>query len=290
MAVKDFLKEWKPKNLKKMDKDEITATLYEFLPDIVSFYVKKGHTRSDEVKDIFARMNDKKFAKALRRIVKTPEHSPVDLAVATMVYDFMQTNHQELDDDLAETYSKIIDKILKERVKELSEKLDLDKDLLKELLVVIATPESISSPKFVGVYVNKVCKKLYLLVKENEIGITKVKTVKKLFRHLFGKDMLSDVALAILLEKKEHVRNYNESQQALWNLLTEFALTTLEGLEKSDIRRLLAQFAERRINDAKNQRDAARRIQFSSLSEEDYPNIYAAYKKAVEKDKLGQYL
>jgi len=290
MAVKDFLKEWKPKALKEMSKDDRTALLYDYLPELVQFYVKKGHNRVDEVNQLFDRMQNRKFAKTLLRILKTPEHSPVDLALATLIYDFMERRHQNLDEELMGLYTEAVDKILKKRVKKLSKKLGLSKDLLKELLVVVAEPDAISDPKFVGIYVHRMLRKLYALAKDNDLGLENVKSVRKLFKALFGEELLNHIAVNVLLERKEHLRNYNENQQAVWNLLTDFALETLEENKKSEIRELLEMYVQRRAKDAEKQRDAARRIQFASISEEDYPKIYAAYEKLSKKEKYAQYL
>lgn len=292
MHIKEFLKEWKPKELKRMGKDDRTWLLYDAIPSIVEFYVKKSHKMQNELKELFERMEDPKFAKTLKRILKTNDHEdqePVDYGMATVIAAFMQAKHKDLDEELKDLYADLIDKILKDRIKKVAKKTGLDKDLIKELLVVVADKKHISSENFVGLYVNRMLRKVYLIARENEVELGDNDALRKLFTQLFEKELLNKIAMNILLEKKGAIRNFNDNQKSVWNQFTNFALDVLESNKKKEIREELEYFVMRRVKDAKNNRDEARRVQFGSISE-DYKKIHASVKKLSEKDQFAQYL
>lgn len=288
--IKEILRDLKAKNFNQLGKDDRTYLLYDNIQEIVEFYIKKGHKAQNDVNELFERMENPKFAKTLLRILKTPEHSPVDLGMATVIANFLERRHANLDEDLVAQYSEAIDKILKKRIKKLSKKTELNKDLLKELLVIVAEPEAISNPQFIGIYVQRMMRKLYTLSKTEDLGLDDVDTMKKLFGQIFGKDLLNDVAINVLLERKEFIRNYNEGQKAMWNNITNFALDVLESNKKKELRELIEYYVMRRSKDAQKNNDSARRIQFSQISEEDYPKLVAVAAKLSEKDKYKNFL
>ncbi|WP_171567762.1 hypothetical protein, partial [Brevibacillus sp. MCWH] len=144
MSVKEFLKEWKPKKVKEMDKDDRTLLLYDNIPSIVEFYIKKGHKEHEDVNKLFDRMENKVFVKTLLRILKTNDETPVDLGMATVIADFLEKRRQNLEDEIVEKYVEAIDKILKKRIKKLHKKLGIDKGILKDLLVYVADKDLIS--------------------------------------------------------------------------------------------------------------------------------------------------
>lgn len=290
MSVKEFLKVWKTKKVKEMDKDDRTLLLYENIPSIVEFYIKKGHREQEEVNKLFDRMESKMFAKTLLRILKTADETPVELGMATVITDFLEKRKKNLEEELIELYTKAVDKILKKRIKKLHKKLGLDKDLLKELLVVVADKDAISDERFVGIYVQRMTRKLYVIARENELELNDTKSIKKLFKSLFNKELLNSIAVNILLERKEMVHNFNENQLAIWNALTNFALDTIENNKKKEIKELIEYYVVRRAKDAQKGRDSARRIQFAQISEEEYPKIYTVYEQLAEKEKYSKFL
>jgi hypothetical protein len=273
-----------------MDKDDRTFLLYDHIPTIVELYIKKGHKSQDLVKELFDRMEDPKFAKTLKRILKTPDASPVDFGMATVIADFLERRRQQIDEDLIEMYTDAIDKILKKRVKKISKKVNIEGDLIKELLVVVAEPTAISDPRFIGLYVSRMLRKLYAISRENEIGLEDHKTLKKLFTALFGKEEINQVAINVLLERKDFIRNFNENQMAVWNLVTNFALEVLEKNEKKELKELVEYYITRRAKDAEKQRDSARRLQFAQISEEDYPKLHKVAAKLSKNEEYSQFL
>jgi hypothetical protein len=289
--IREILRDLREKGFNKFGKDDRTYFVYDNAADITEFYIKKGHKAQNEVKELFDAMQNPKFAKAVKKVVKTQDEYPLVLGFATVIAEFLEKRHQGLDEELLTIYGKAIDKILKSRVGELNEELGLDKDLIRELLIIVPEPEAISDPRFVGIYVQRILRKLYALSKENELGLAKVKDVKKLFKALFGRDMLDDVVVSILLERKDIIRNFNENQKAVWNLMTNYALKELEKKEdKDDVKVIIKKYIGRREKDAKNDRDSARRIQFAQVSEEDYPMLHEVAAKLSKKDEFAKFL
>jgi len=287
MSIKEFVRDWKPK---KMSKDDRTYMLYDNIPAMVSFYIKRGHADQDTVNKLFDKMEDPKFPKTLLRILKTQDETPVELGMAVVIADFLERRHAKVDEETLGMYDESVTKILKPRMKKLSKKLGLEKDILKELLVVVPDTDVMSDKKFIGIYVMKMLRRLYILAKDTDLGLEDVKTVKKLFKALFGDDQIDNIAINVLLERKEGMKNFGDRQLAVWNLMTSFALETLEDHKKKEIKEMLEHYIGRRAKDAEKGRDFARRVQLSQVAEDNYPKLAAAVEDLCEKDKNKKFL
>lgn len=301
--MKEFVKKWKPKNLKEWDKEYRQDVLRGSLEGIVDFYLTEGHQQKNRevITELFNAMQGKHFIKTLEQLInpkKKKERARIDLAFVMIINDFIESRYSELEKsdegaDLINRYSDLVSKLLKKRVKEVGEKTGVNEDLIKEVLVVATHPGVVKNDRFIGIHVRNVLRKVYALAKENgkEIQLDSPKKVKKLFAELFGSDKLNLVAVAVLLERKDSIRNFNESQMAVWNHLTEFALTTLEDNKKKEIAELIVErYVGLRESEDKKGRDSARRIQFSSISEENYPKVIEVTSNLAEKDKYKKYL
>lgn len=290
MGFKTFEENWKPK---KLGKEERVDFLSEQIPSLVNFYIKKGHREQEKVEFLFEKMKDERFLKTLKKVMKLAKESEseVDLGLATVITDFLEKKGKDLDQDMVADYVEITDKILKKRIKKLNKKLGLDKDVIKELLVIVPDKEYITDGKYVGIYVSRMLRKLYILATKTDLGFEKPKQIKKLFMALFEEDLITNIAVNVLLERKDVMKQFNEKQLALWNLLTEFALSTIEDIgEKEAIKEVIGYYVSRRMKDAEKNHDAARRIQLSQVDEEEYPKIAKIVKKLSEKDKFKKYL
>lgn len=282
MGVKSFLEEWKPKK----DKGELLELLSNELPSLEEFYFFKGHKVRETVDKIYDKMASPKFPKCLKKIMKDQE---LDAGVATIIADFLERKGSELPEELVTMYAELVDKLLKSRVKKLTKKVGIDPNIAKDVLVVVPGDEYIND-RFVGIFVGRVCRKLYVLARETGLEIKETKQLKKLFKFLFKDELINDVAVAILLEKKETMKNFNDKQVEIWNALTNFALDTLNGLEKDDLKNYLVTFAERRMRDYEKNRDAARRVQLTQIADESYSRIAKVVSKLQEKEKYSKFL
>jgi hypothetical protein len=291
--MKQFIKELKPK---KMKASELAFEIVDAQADLIRWYINDAHKvkNAELVNELYEKMKSEKFTKALNKIIKNKdgEYGELDCGFVVIIAGFLEKFHKELEDSIIEAYTDVTDKLLKKRIKDVNKKLELDRDVVKELLVITPDIGYISNDKFVGIYSQKMFRKLYVMAADKEIGITEAEQIKTLFKKLFGKKLLDLIAINVLLEKKEFLKNFNERQTNLWNLITTFALEYIENEDKDHIIELLEYYCSRRKRDAENNRDAARRINLSSVPESDYPRIAKAISKFTKngKESLVKYL
>lgn len=282
--------------VKKMDAGEIAYMIDENQKDLINFYVKQGFRmkNAETINTLFDKMMKEKFVKALKKIIKSEDGNGLDPAFVVIINGLIEKNHksEKMTDELLEAYTKIINKVLKPRIKEISKVVDIDKDIIKELLVIVPNAECVSSEKATGFYSQKMLRKLYLIASDKEIGLDNTKKIKKLFKALFGKNILDLIAINILLEKKEYMKNFNENQIAVWNIFTDFALEYIEKQDKKHITELIEYYCNRRKNDDERNRDAARRISLTNIDEEKYPTITNRVAKFAKtsKESIAKYL
>ena len=289
MSFKDVLEA----KMRKMSKGEKVELLSDNASAIVSFYIKKAYREQDNVTALFDKMEDdrEKFAPTLIKMLKEAkkEERDIDLGLASVIGDFLEKRSPKLTQENIDLYADAVDQILKGRVKKVNKKLQLDKGLIKELLVIVPDKDYVSDVKYIGNYVGRILRKLYYITKDDEIGITTVKTLTKLFKELFDEEMLPAIATAILLERKSSMGNFNDKQIAIWNLLTDTALTIYNKLDKDVLIDQIENYVKRRVWDAEKGKDFARRIQLDQLPE-DYDKISKVVKKLSSKEKTKKYL
>jgi len=269
MSVKDLLKEWKPK---KMNKDERIRVISDNLSDLTSFYIKRGFKEQDIVSVIFEKMMDLKFAKTLKKVIKDNKDNDQDLAVVVLIYNFLERNHGKVENDVNEIYCSIIDDLLKKKVKKIKKKVDLDESTIKELLAILPSRDMVENERVVGIYVQRLIRKMYAMSKDVELKLDN-KILKKLFMLLFNEEFLNIVVMEISLERKDIIRHLDDKQMVTWNILTNFILSYLEECKKKEIKERLTYFIDRRERDDKRGKDSARRIQFTQISSETYPKV-----------------
>jgi len=281
--VNGFLNDFK---LKK-DKEELLPILAENLVEVEDYYFRKGHKDRETVDRLFDKMESKKFFKCLKALF---EEGALDEGVPVIITNFIERRGDKEGGDeykeLIEKYIKLVNKLVKDKVKELVKETGIDKDVAKEVIVVVPGEDYIND-KFVGIYVNRVCKKLYALAKDNTVELSS-KQLKKMFKYLFKEELIYDAAVQVLLEKREVMKNFNESQLGVWNTLTEFALKTLNKLDKQELKAKILRYCERRNND---ENDVARRIVLSQIDPDEYPTLSKVVGKLKEKEEdLAKYL
>lgn len=289
MTIKDFLKEWKPKDLKKMKKEERVDLIHYYFETICEFMLKNSHKDKVTTAELFTRMNDLKFAKTLKKVIKKNEDcNPV---MALVIGTFVERNPQKPDDEIIEVYADCITKLLKEPIKKVAKKTGMSKEFVAEVLAIVPTP-SIVHKKNTGVYVNKLLRKLYFMAKEGEveIDIEDSKSLKKLLITIFGEDNFDFVLAEILLERKDQIKSFNQEQLAIWNTITDFALETLEKKKKKELKSVLEFYISRRKFDVEKDRDSARRTPLLGIVPEDYPKLSEVISTLAEKENMKKYL
>lgn len=287
--TKEFIKELK---LKKMKASEAAAIIAENQKDLIDFYIKEAHRakNAEIVKQLHEKMFDAKFPKALNKVIKAGKKGDaegLDCGFAVIIVGFIEKNKNDerLTEELMGEYSAIVDSLLKSRAKKIAKKVNVDSEVVKELLMITPDIGYISNDKFVGIYSQKMLRKLYLLAENQDLGLTEISQVEVLFKKLFGKKLLDLIAINILLEKKEYIGSLKEKQIAVWNLMTNFALSYINGEDKNHIIELLEYYCMRRRADANKERDGARRINLNSIDVETYGRLAKAVAKFEKNGK-----
>ena len=287
--MKEFVKELK---IKKMKTSEIAELIAANQNEIIDFYIKEGHRakNAEIVKELFNKMLNEKFPKALNKIIKAgkDDGEGLDCGFVVIITGLLEKCYEDdrLTDELKTAYYDIICKLLKPRVKKITKKVGMNETIVRELLMITPDVGYISNDKFVGIYSQKMLRKLYLMVNDHDIGLTSVDQVETLFKKLFGKNLVDLIAINILLEKKEYVKGFNDKQLTVWNLMTDFALSYIEGQKKDHIVELIEYYCARRRSDANKDRDAARRINLrEQVDSEKYPKLAKAVSKFEKKGK-----
>ena len=223
MNIKPILKELQWKNLKQYEKDDRTKIIYDDINELAVYYIRESHRMRDDIREkIFEILQNKKVAKLIKRITKTLDQAPLDPSIVILFTNFME-KCKDVDEDVMIIYLDTINAILKKRIKKISKKVGLDKELVKEVLVIVPKPE-IVNPRLVGIYVNRIMRKLYTLGKENDLKINDYEVLVKLFEHIFGKELIPQVSVELLLERRDIIKNFNDNQKKLCNVGTNAAL------------------------------------------------------------------
>ena len=88
------------------------------------------------------------------------------------------------------------------------------------------------------------------------------------------------------------MKNFNENQTAVWNMLTDFALEVIENQDKEHIVELVEYYCSRRKSDAERNRDSARRISLNHVDAEKYTKLAKRIAKFTKdgKESLVKFL
>lgn len=304
----------------KMKKDEIAAFIYNHCEDITEFMIRKGHIHKfkDSKERVFKFMANEKTVKGIKLVMKRAKKEPeyaLPIEFVRVICDYLewanrQSNKEELE-EINDAYFEIVSDLLDKKAKKISKKTGLGKEVVKELLAVCPSDKYITEDKSGRAFifaVQKMARKLYILAKSTEdvekednnlksvLGVQydNVKSLKKTFEAILGKKRLPLLAVAILLEKKEFIKEYNQQQVFMWNRVADIAIEIIETCGKKDKKEavsILQQYATFRAADDKNGRDGSRHVNIMSLPCENFPNIFKAAKKVADKNKrLAEYL
>ena len=291
----DF-KKFKKKNKDYYDsKKELKSAYYaqelDLFPAAIQLVVRYGHIADvKETKEaIYARLTDPDFIKYLKKELKNGfEFDNMEL-LPTVVNDIViQANKQaasmkeenpdseiELDlSDIVEVSSIILKKKLKK-----FKKAGIDEALAFDVLSVIPTTDLLKKSQYF--HIRSLFNVLYEHAKTKEIDFGKV--IKCLFKG--EDDYIPSIITFALLERKEKIGNFNETQKKLFNDITEYSFKTMEDMKKDDILAILKVYINSRKRDESQNKDSNRRYYISSLPESDYPKITKVVEKIIEKDE-----
>lgn len=285
MSIKNLKRSFKKKNLKELDKYSRMDIVYDAIPELCEKITepKKGQ----KVKEILGNIGEDslvdllinpKFIKTVKSIVKSEDYS-TDVGFAMVINAVISNYYEELDDETIEELTILITKILKELTKKVAKKTDISKEVVQEFLVILPSIDVLSRPNIISMYTDRMLFKAYSMAKDDTFELNE-KQLKKLFTVIAGKDYLVNIATGILLQRKEMITNFTENQLKMWNVATNFALNLLEKSDKSEIERSIKYY-----NKIVTKFPGARRIELSTLLEEDYPKIIKVVSKLNKLNK-----
>lgn len=292
----------------KLSKKELGAMIYHTQDEVVDYYInncfknkdadKKGSPKQ-VIESFYAIMEYPKFAEAFQYNLKVQKKSDgevvINIGYAVIINGFIEYYLRKYDEasrnqELIDAYVAILDKLLGKKAKKIAEKTGLDYDVVLEMLVIAPGPDFVSNPNHLNKYSQRMLRKLYAKAADSKVVIENTKQIKKLFTGIFGKKALGTICLGIMLEKKEFISGYKQSQLAVWNMMSEFALEYIASLEKGEIYSFIKDYCSARARDAKRGNDSARRINFTSLpNDERYAKINKVVGK-IDDEKLTKYL
>lgn len=280
---------------KKDLKKAYYAQIIDLIPASIGLMIKYGHVEAvKEIKDkIYEKITDPKFVKYLRKEIKDGCEFDNMILLPTIIYDIVAEAHRaaeaaKAENPDAETSFDVDDlvqvsrDILKKRIKKLT-KAGVDEGVAFDVLSVIPTPKIlVKSPQY---HIRRFFTVLYEHAKTKEIKFEKI--VNEVFKDDAYKNAVITFAL---LERKEKIANFTDTQKKLFNDITEYCFSTMEEMKRDEIYEILKSYTDVRKRDESQGKDTNRRYYISSLPESDYPRILKAVNRLCENDdKLKKY-
>ena len=277
---------------KKELKKNYYNTIIDFLPDSIALICKYGHLPEvQETKtQIYEKLTDEKFVKFLTKELKDDLNFPNMMLMPVVINDIVaiaakQNAAEDSSESTEEKYDlsdlvSLSHLILKKKIKK-AEKLGLPEDLAFDLLSIIPDTEILK--KSSAYHIRQLFACLYEHAKTKEINFENV--IKVIFSKDIDEKYIGSVITFALLERKEKITNFNESQQKLFNDITGWVFTTMEEMKKDNIYSILTSYADIRKKDDARGTDANRRYYITSLPESDYPKIIKVLERILNNDE-----
>lgn len=271
------------------------AQIIDLIPAAIGLVIKYGHVEAvKEIKDkIYEKITDPKFVKYLRKEIKDGCEFDNMILLPTIIYDIVAEAHRAAEAAKAENPDtetsfdvddlvQVSRDILKKRIKKLT-KAGVDEGVAFDVLSVIPTPKIlVKSPQY---HIRRFFTVLYEHSKTNEVKFEKI--VNEVFKDDAYKNAVITFAL---LERKEKIANFTDTQKKLFNDITEYCFSTMEEMKKDEIYDILKSYTDVRKRDESQGKDTNRRYYISSLPESDYPRILKTVNRLCENDdKLKKY-
>lgn len=279
--IKEFIETIESKDFRKEKGGYRAQFLAVKSEELTQWHIHRSFRQRKEREELCEALHDERIAKSIIKVVNEGQDHEVGFPVEFVVVlkDVVDTQRRTVgDDEILQSYEICIGKILKKEIKELCKVTGITSELAYELLVVAPNPKVVARKNIIGIYVNKLNRKLYVAEEKNVEVIDRQKTIRQIYSYLFGgEDNMGEVAISILLERR---MGREVAAVGVYSILTVFALDTLEKLDKEELRDYVKRYAERR----KNEREGDRRIRFSAISSEDYPKLTKAIKKVSKKN------
>lgn len=274
---------------KKELKRAYYSHMVDLLPDSIALIIKYGHLEAvQETKEkIYEKIIDPGFIKYLKKEIKSGvEFSNLEL-IPNIIYGILGEARKSLEEDneegtVSENFNvqdlkELSELILKKKLKKM-DKEGIDEVVAFDVLSVIPNPTILRKSQYY--HIRNMFMVLYEHAKTKEINFEKI--LKVLFKD--DGEYIESVITFALLERKEKIGNFTDSQKKLFNDITEYCFKTLEGMKGDRIRDVLREYVNARKRDEAQNKDTNRRYFICSLPESDYPKIIKAVNKMISED------
>lgn len=276
---------------KKELKRAYWAQVIDLLPESITLIVRYGHLEAvKETKEaIYAKITDADFIKYLKKELKNDAEFDNMELLPIIIYDIATAANKQIEAEKAENPEteveidlsdllEISQIILKKKIKKMK-KAGVDEAVAFDILSTIPDAKILQKSQYF--HIRALFTVLYEHAKDKEINFEKIMDI--IFKG--REEYIGSVITFALLERKEKIGNFNDSQKKLFNDITEYCFKTLEGMKKDTIAGVLKAYVDARKRDEAQNKDTNRRYYISSLPETDYPKILKAVEKIVGGDE-----
>lgn len=286
--------------MKTRDKESRADWVLYNIYTIADYYATRGFSfkNKDLTDQLLRAIDNVKFAKALSKLVQNqPETVPV--TIVTLLTRFVDDKiskgdaverykdengeeQVEVKDKVVLMYAEIAQKILKKPTKILSNAAGINKPLAMSIMTVIPDSEMIDKDHLVRIYTSNINRAILGYYKSNEAGIDDLITpsqLKKVYKHVFGKDKMHIVYAGLATETASMARSNGNGSNvvAVDKAISDLLGNQLESNKKKQIREFVLEYNKAITRDLKNNKTYARRL--DTLKESDYPNTVSIIKE-----------
>lgn len=277
---------------KKELKKSYYSQIVDYLPETISTIVKYGYLdeMKDEKNEIYSKITDPEFIKYLSKEIEKNDLEFDNITIFPLiVVDISEEAKKATSEsdgnekfDLSDLVS-LSKLILKKKIKKFK-KAGIDEDLAFDVLSVLPTTKILAKSQYF--HIRRLFSVLYQHAANKEVDFEKI--MKNLFKE--NEQYICSVITFALLERKEKISSFNDSQKQLFNNITEYCFKTMEEMEKDEIQSILKAYCDARKRDESQSKDTNRRYYISSLPESDYPKILKVVTKMTnDNDELKKY-
>lgn len=288
--LEDCSKKEKKQVLKDI-KREYYDELVELLPATLKFAISCGHHRdnAEAMEKIYEKLFDAGFVKYLYKEIKDGADITNINVLPALVTSFISKVKRDQPEKAelfaTEELHDLLNIIFKKKIKKMTKKGIPEKQAF-DYLSILPNVEVLAKGAYY--YTARLFTAMYEYAASEEVDFERI--MKILFKTEDEDKDLSALDLFILLERKDKITNFNDGQKALFNKITNWALEDIEKHKTSDVERIIRTYINRRMEDAKNNKDSNRRIYLSSVSETEYPKIFKVINSLSENETFKKYL
>ena len=263
-----------------------------YLPETIDWVVRFGYRESEaDVKEkLYSVMFQEDVIKMLLKYSENSEFRKdfwlAPIVIRDMIAGLADYLNEEKDEERLNAMNKNItditkvsENILKKRIKKL-EKKGITRDIAFELLSIVPKPDAMKYSTFFRV--SKFIDVLYAIAKNPEVQLP----VDVIFEEVIGEVWYTNVVDRALLERNDKYAAMTESQQKVFNDITNWIFQLLEDSDADIIRAVLMKYFQKRKKDMEEGRDSARRYFLSALPETQFPRITKVVAKMTTEEPL----